>query len=268
MNSVVIEPDFDKSKYGFDLTTFIFLLIILIIVIFVLWLFFGGKKHDFVGLTNYEDEFEDESEEEDEFLNSICPTPNHHYSPSQTPSQSRYNQITPIPDETPQVTSRFTDQNYPNSKNSPLFTQSGFVNLKYKKKNRKYKKMDERSGAESRGEAICRKVLEDIYKVEFPKARPDFLINPQTGYNLELDGYNCDLQIAFEYQGIQHYVYPNIYHKSLEEFNYQRQKDDFKFEVCDKAGIYLITVPYLVPHNQIYNYIVERLPENIINNTR
>ena len=44
--------------------------------------------------------------------------------------------------------------------------------------------------SESKGEIECRRYLETIFQVPFPKARPDFLKNPVTGNNLELDCFN------------------------------------------------------------------------------
>ncbi len=115
---------------------------------------------------------------------------------------------------------------------------------------------------ESKGEGICRQFLQQHYRQYFSKIRPDFLINPATGRNLELDGYNSQLGIAFEYNGIQHYKYPNYFHKNEDIFRQQVQRDIYKREACDAAGVYLISIPYTVPHNQIAQYIESLLPEN------
>lgn len=119
-----------------------------------------------------------------------------------------------------------------------------------------------RTKAESRGEAICRRVLEEIYQREFPSSRPDFLKNPETGYNLELDGYNEDLGIAFEYNGIQHYIYPNWVHRTKDDFMKQTRRDQYKISQCDRSGVYIISIPYEVPHNKIRDFIIYYLPEN------
>ena len=113
---------------------------------------------------------------------------------------------------------------------------------------------------ESKGERTCRKVLEDIYKRKFPTVRPDFLKNPETKRNLELDGFNKDLMIAFEYNGEQHYHYPNCFHKTEEDFRKQVRRDKYKFSVCEELGIYLIRIPYTVKNDDIRRYIEERLP--------
>jgi hypothetical protein len=123
---------------------------------------------------------------------------------------------------------------------------------------------ERRSRSESRGERICRAFLEQYYGKPFKSTRPDFLQNPLTGRNLELDGYNPEMAMAFEYNGIQHYQYPNVFHKSEEEFEQQLRRDNFKREACDLSGIYLINIPYTVPHTQIPDYIKARLPHNQI----
>ena len=51
---------------------------------------------------------------------------------------------------------------------------------------------------------------------------------------LELDGYNHKLRLAFEYNGYQHYDYPNVFHKTREEFYKQRERDRLKAELCKK----------------------------------
>lgn len=123
--------------------------------------------------------------------------------------------------------------------------------------------MPKRTKAESRGEAICRRIFEEIYQREFPSSRPDFLKNPETGCNLELDGYNEELGIAFEYNGIQHYIFPNWVHRTQEEFMKQVRRDQYKVDQCDRSGVYLISIPYEVPHNKIRDYIIYYLPETV-----
>jgi len=141
---------------------------------------------------------------------------------------------------------------------------------KQPKKNYRNKKMNEikppisgRSDFRSRGEAICCQILEEIYGKPFRKIRPDFLKNPETGYNLEIDCYNEDLKLGCEFNGVQHYCHPNYTGSSLEEFIKQVRRDQFKVDMCDLNGVYLITVPYNVPENLIRDYIIHYLPENV-----
>jgi len=117
------------------------------------------------------------------------------------------------------------------------------------------------NGQSSRKEEICRKVLEEIYGLPFPKVRPDFLKNPETGRNLELDGYCHQLRLGFEFNGAQHYVYPNNFHKSTEEFLHQVHRDNFKYKFCKRQGIHLIVVPQDIPASQIRDFIMSQLPQ-------
>lgn len=116
---------------------------------------------------------------------------------------------------------------------------------------------------DSRPEALCCSIVEEIYKKAFNKVRPDFLKNPETGSNLELDCYNDELKIAIEYSGSQHYKFPNYFHKTNEDFIKQVRRDQFKAQVCDLNGIYLITVPYWVPEHKLKEFIIEHLPEQV-----
>ena len=116
----------------------------------------------------------------------------------------------------------------------------------------------------SKGEALCKQVIEEIYNAPFYCVRPDFLKNPETGRNLELDLYNDFHKVAVEYSGEQHYRFPNSFHKTREEFINQVRRDEYKRKMCDQHGIYLITVPYNIKSNYegIKKYIEYYLPEN------
>jgi len=114
---------------------------------------------------------------------------------------------------------------------------------------------------ESKGETICRNYLEKTFGKPFSKARPQFLNNPVTGgtYNLELDGYNSELALAFEYQGQQHYKYVPYFHRNKEAFQNQQYRDYMKRVMCRDNGIKLIEVPYDVKHTDIEQYMKKEL---------
>ena len=115
---------------------------------------------------------------------------------------------------------------------------------------------------ESKGEKICRNVLEDYFNVKFSKARPVFLVNPLTNNPLELDCYNEDKKIAVEYNGVQHYKFSPYFHKTYKDFVYQVYRDKIKKKLCNEHNIKLITVPYTVSNENIKKYILDNLKNN------
>ena len=144
------------------------------------------------------------------------------------------------------------EQNIPNEDTN----SRSFVSFeKSSEKKRKTKKC-------SKGEQECRDILELIFGGKFPTKRPNFLKNPETGRNLELDCYNEELKLALEYNGKQHYVYPNAFHKSKQDFMQQLRRDRYKKLRCDQEGVFLITVPYNVPN--IRDHILKHIPHTLI----
>jgi hypothetical protein len=114
----------------------------------------------------------------------------------------------------------------------------------------------------SKGEDICRDTLQEIFKQPFPKCRPDFLFNSVTGEKLELDMYNKHYGLAVEYNGQQHYKYNSFMHGgSKDKFYGQQYRDKMKRDICKKLGIVLIEVPYTVKHNDIPQFLAQKLRE-------
>ena len=102
--------------------------------------------------------------------------------------------------------------------------------------------------------------MENRFGVPFTKTRPDFLRNPVTGENLEIDVYNDDLRIGVEFNGKQHYQFSSHFHRqSNDRFQNQQYRDLIKQQLCDKEGIRLIIVPYWVPEADIPSFIDDQL---------
>lgn len=116
----------------------------------------------------------------------------------------------------------------------------------------------------SKGEEECRRVLQYLFNKPFNKARPNFLRNPVTGgdFNLELDCFNPELRIAVEYNGIQHYKYIPFFHKNKEAFLNQKYRDDMKRRICRENGILLIEVSHEIRLEDIKKYIESELTRN------
>jgi hypothetical protein len=102
--------------------------------------------------------------------------------------------------------------------------------------------------------------LESYFKKPFPKSRPDFMVNQVTGskYNLELDCYNSELQLAAEYNGAQHYKFIPFFHKNKEAFYNQKYRDELKRIRCKELGITLIEIPY-TEERQLEQYLTHEL---------
>lgn len=118
-----------------------------------------------------------------------------------------------------------------------------------------------RERGDSKGELECRRVLETFFNQPFPKSRPNFLNNPVTGgaYNLELDCFNSDLNLAVEYNGVQHYKFTPYFHKNREAFDNQKYRDYMKRKMCEENNIILIEVPYTVKLESIDSYLKSQL---------
>jgi len=117
---------------------------------------------------------------------------------------------------------------------------------------------------ESKGEAECRRVLQYLFKKPFGNERPDFLRNPVTGgnFNLELDCFDRELKLAVEYNGVQHYKYIPFFHKNKEAFLNQKYRDDMKRRMCKENGITLIEVPNTVKLKDIKGFLEKELRRN------
>lgn len=113
---------------------------------------------------------------------------------------------------------------------------------------------------ESIGERETRAALGRIYHGKpFVNVRPPWLVNPETKRRLELDCYNQDLNLGVEYGGKQHYVFPNVFHRTREAFDAQLRRDRYKVEQCRDRGVCLIVVPYTIPLDQIEAFLRNEL---------
>lgn len=114
-----------------------------------------------------------------------------------------------------------------------------------------------------KNEDYVRKVLERIFGNKFPQGRHDFLKYPRTNIKLELDGYCKNQELAFEYNGIQHYQFTPYFHRIIENYQSQIARDEFKVKQCDKHGIALMIIPYTITGKNgidefICNWLIEK----------
>lgn len=106
-------------------------------------------------------------------------------------------------------------------------------------------------------EQSVREIFESIFNKKFPRIRPNFLKNPVTGFNLELDGYCEELKIAFEYDGEWHFQK----HFADDNLDQRKNRDTLKDELCKQHGILLYRVPYTQKTNLI-SYINDLVKSN------
>jgi len=112
-------------------------------------------------------------------------------------------------------------------------------------------------------EILCQEIMYEVFNKKFIKIKPKTLKN-RNGHGLELDCYNEELKINIEYDGIQHYIYPNRLHKNKKQFKLQQQNDSDKDQWCIDNNILQIRVSYKYDtKEEIQNYIKEQL---ILNN--
>lgn len=248
-----------------DFISWQYCILILLIIIFIIWIFYGGQDNlEYIGLAplkigvdasrnvEHGNSQEEESQEEDEDEEPIDNTP----------------KLPKIKKESPFI-NFYEGGKFPNislSESEDYSSQPSIKKLVIQTP-RTLALGDHtcfKNTKKSKGELLCKQAIEEIYGVPFYCVRPNFLKNPETGRNLELDLYNDDLKIAIERHGKQHYVFPNTFHKTKEEFMNQVRRDQFKVETCDQNGIYLISVPYNIPNDykKIKEYIEYYLPEN------
>lgn len=106
-----------------------------------------------------------------------------------------------------------------------------------------------------KSENETRMIFEKITGKAFHKKKSVFANN-----RWELDGYNDELKIAFEQQGIQHYEYrPHFHRNGIVDLEEQQKRDESKRKQCIELGIKLIEVSYLLTGSEKETYIQGQL---------
>ena len=118
--------------------------------------------------------------------------------------------------------------------------------------------------SDKRSERICRIIFQKIFKKKFPSVWPNWLRNSD-GNIMELDGYCKSLNLAFEYQGEQHFSLDTYYIKDNAKLDRRKKLDKQKKRICTKKGITLIDImPF--KHNHDIIKIIEYLQKQFVKN--
>lgn len=107
-------------------------------------------------------------------------------------------------------------------------------------------------------EKICRQVLEHLLNAKFQKQRPSWLRTSRGG-KAELDGYNEQLRLAFEYHGQQHYTHIPFFHSGDKSLEQREEDDQLKREACKENGITLIEININVPLEVLQAHLVDQI---------
>lgn len=105
-------------------------------------------------------------------------------------------------------------------------------------------------------EEACRVIFQGLFNCSFNKFNK--IINKR---RLELDGFNEELSLAFEFHGIQHYKYLKRYDKKKDGrcLIEQQQRDRKKLRYCKNKNITLIVIPYWIKFFDLQSFIEKEL---------
>jgi len=96
------------------------------------------------------------------------------------------------------------------------------------------------------GERISRKYFKQLFRNDFPKARPKWLLN-KDGNQMELDGYCESIGLAFEHQGEHHYTTKTLYLMTKSDLSKIKRHYKLKRKLCNQKGITLISFGFNSP---------------------
>lgn len=109
----------------------------------------------------------------------------------------------------------------------------------------------------NKSEEIARITFKQIFGGNFRKARPVWLKNSR-GHQMELDGYEEKLKLAFEYQGRQHFENIGLYSSEI-KLKQRIQDDQEKVRLCAENNITLVQLRWDVVYEDFPTIIYECL---------
>ncbi len=113
------------------------------------------------------------------------------------------------------------------------------------------------SDAANRGEFLMKKYLDMRVRLDcfIDNSRPGFLISPLTDEALELDRHYCRHNVAFEFNGPQHWELTDRY-PGEQELRETKARDAIKRGLCQARGITLITITAEQLHPDILETLI------------
>lgn len=105
-----------------------------------------------------------------------------------------------------------------------------------------------------RKEKMTRLYMENIFLKPFPKIKPNWLVN-SNGNRMEIDGFCNELNVGFEYHGIQHYKIVKKFIDNDAALDNRKKDDLIKEELCREHGVKLIILNYQIVDKEIPNAI-------------
>lgn len=113
---------------------------------------------------------------------------------------------------------------------------------------------------QSYGEQKFREILEKYTGKPFKRIRPNWLLN-NNGNRMEIDGYNQELNIGFEFQGKQHFEFVKLWHKEKDKFKKQLIADEQKKNILKLRKVKMLYPSYKLKPESFLNFIKENLME-------
>ncbi len=108
-------------------------------------------------------------------------------------------------------------------------------------------------------EQYVRSLFSHLLGVNFPRRRDVSWLTNAAGARMELDGYNEELRLAFEYQGSQHYGVDGFFLNDDAGFAKRREDDALKLKLCKAHDVTLVVIPFSVGWTHMQDFVSARL---------
>ena len=123
-----------------------------------------------------------------------------------------------------------------------------------------------------RTQNYCRIILEQLLDTKFKQLKisiselavikETFNFVPKRPF--EIDGYSEELNLAFEYNGEQHYRFIPLWHNSRARLFEQQERDKMKQSWCQEKNIHLIIIPHWEAKKELQGFIEEEFTRHRI----